>query len=435
MKGTRSSFPILDPMEHEPTVKEWLQSVDSKPGLKERALDHISDNAQSLISTATLHELSFGTGCSLYTDSILPAIEKAEAEVILVTCFWARSATLDGLNNTLKTLSDKGLQSRMKIRVRICFSSSSLFQKLFHTSSPHGRTYLESELHKTLGLPRPGHLLGLDLEVRSIFFLPFSVMHPKFVVIDRARILLPSCNVSWEDWFEGCLDLTGPIVGQFVRFWLQFWANARDRESTFEDPASTTTRQALQSENEPTVLSRHVLSHEARAIFLYSQHERNPRFAPLPWQSCPPPRSTPLNAFLLSAFSNAKKSIYIQTPNLTAPPVLHALLAGLRTGVSVELVTSERLMILEQLVTAGTTTKRCVKVLIKRHKDLVRRWRDQDSALLEANQIARPGTLSIKFYQPASAGTSFCAEYVWAITPSRLMQIHGLCLFTKSNTR
>ena len=63
-----------------------------------------------------------------------------------------------------------------------------------------------------MGLPAPDQLEGIDLVVKSVFVRPFSVMHPKFIIMDRQRLLLPSCNVSWEDWFEGCIETEGAIV-------------------------------------------------------------------------------------------------------------------------------------------------------------------------------------------------------------------------------
>src|ERR1700712_3723330 len=94
---------------------------------------------------------------------------------------------------------------------------------LFHTSSPHGQDHQPSTWPKTLGLPSADELLGLDIQIKSIFVRPFCVMHPKFIIIDRQMVWLPSCNVSWESWFEGCISLSGPIVDTFVDFWQQFW--------------------------------------------------------------------------------------------------------------------------------------------------------------------------------------------------------------------
>lgn len=68
-------------------------------------------------------------------------------------------------------------------------------QKLFQTSSLNGKIY-PPEAWVGLGLPAPGDLGGLELEVKSVFVRPFSVMHPKFILVNRTLAFIPSCNVS-----------------------------------------------------------------------------------------------------------------------------------------------------------------------------------------------------------------------------------------------
>lgn len=334
--------------------------------------------------------LTFGTGHDIYTSTLLPAIESATEEVLLITCFWASSPTLDALNTSLLKLNKTALQcgndgSPKKIRVRIGFSSCSLIQKLFHTASPEGRTYRPEEWSKKLGLPRPEELTGLDLEVKSIFFLPFSVWHPKFVVIDRKRGFLPSCNVSWEEWFEGCVEMEGKVVREFVEFWRTEWAG-RDDSGQQEQVVSDSGQVALQ----------HHGSKGANGLpckFLPSPHHRNPRFR-LPWQQNAPPPRTPLNLEILHLLANAKRQIHMQSPNVTCQPVLSALVEALERGVDLTIITSEKLMILEQLVTAGTTTARCVRWLVKKHRAMLARPVDEEAGLV------RPGRLQIAFYSP-----------------------------------
>lgn len=189
-----------------------------------------SSSSQDL---ATIHPLPFTTGSQIYQTSILPAILSAQHEVILITCFWSTaSETLARLRETLLQLSKKsvalqqqqkkkkkGKEQQKKIKVRIGFSSSSVWQKLTHTSSKKGRVYSGEEVFGKRGLLSPSSSLsssssaekeerekeeekeqelwrGLDLEIKSIFFLPFSVWHPKFVIVDRKEVWLPSCNVS-----------------------------------------------------------------------------------------------------------------------------------------------------------------------------------------------------------------------------------------------
>ncbi|GIZ42714.1 hypothetical protein CKM354_000597300 [Cercospora kikuchii] len=349
--------------------------------------------------TANIRSLTFGTGHQIYTSSILPAIESAEEEVILITCFWAASPTRDALNDTLLKLSAKALartslnSSAKRIRVRIGFSSSSLFQKLFHTSSPSGRIYSPSEWSKKLVLPAAEDLEGLDLEVKSIFFLPFSVWHPKFVVVDRKEVLLPSCNVSWEEWFEGCVRLDGSgVVREFLKFWELKW---RGRLEQLESSLQT-----AESEHKSRPTTNSLGLENVKYKFLPSPHHRNPRFRFLPWQKCANPPRTPLNVELLELFAGAERSIYVQSPNVTCPPVLKHILDAVARGVDVTIVTSEKLMILEQLVTAGTTTSRCMGQLVKSHQNMVVAPRDVEAG------VAVAGSLRVSYYVPRSGPTA-----------------------------
>jgi phosphatidylserine/phosphatidylglycerophosphate/cardiolipin synthase-like enzyme len=349
---------------------------------------------RSLITTSNIDTFMTGTGLAIY-ESLIPLLESTSHELILVTCFWARSATLATLNEVLMRLSEKAVRrGTEKIRVRLCFSSCSIFQKLFHSQSLNGTTYPKSVWVKKLGLPDPSKLNGLDIKIKSIFILPFSVMHPKFIIIDRKTAVLPSCNISWEEWFEGAVTLTGPVVDQFFNFYRTFWQRRRDTATTLNaaDTAPVKLHDALKS-------STQLSARDVHTVFLPSPHRRNPRFSFFgsPDSIHAPP--TPLNAFILTLFAKAEKSIRIQTPNVTAPPVLSALLKALARGIDVRIVTSERLMILEQLVTAGTTTSRCIKKLIKRYRQLLHQRegpRDDEAA------IATPklGRLNVLYFEP-----------------------------------
>lgn len=396
-------------MDDHPITREWLLNLSASAA--RNSLDeprYWASDQKILSASASIHDFSLGTGESIYANAILPAIEAAEREVLLITCFWARSKTLYAVNDALLKLSAKGQQSGRKIRVRIYFSSSSLTQKLFHPQTLQGRMWDAATWKMKLGLPAADEIPGVDLQVKSIFLLPFSVMHPKFVIVDRTKVLLPSCNVSWEDWFEGSVTLSGEIVSQFVTFWRQFWATEGDARLEWHNDAIRDAGPSSAKQGPQPLSSRALNLAEISALFLPSPHHRNPRFAFLPWQPCPPTPVTPLNTFLLRAISNAQKSIYIQTPNLTAPPILSALLAALRRGVDLTVVTSEELMVLEQLVTAGTTTARCMRKLVKLYKRSGRRaskvGADDDPALLETGHPG-VGHLAISYYAPQSSRT------------------------------
>lgn len=353
---------------------------------------------RSLVTTCNTGSFMSGTGSAVY-ESLSPLLGETHQEILLVTCFWARSASLDSLNAILRNLSDKAIRRGTdKIRVRLCFSSSSLFQKLLHKQSITGQTYPESAWTKQLGLPNPSELGGLDVRIKSIFMLPFSVMHPKFMVIDRKRVILPSCNISWEEWFEGAFVMDGPVVDQFIRFYHTFWDQRQQGPPLPNNNKQSTVR--IQEQNALKSLVQ-VNANHVQTVFLPSPHRRNPRFSLFAASDAVLAPPTPLNTFVLTLFAKAEKSIRIQTPNVTAPPVLAGLLKALARGVNVRILTSERLMILEQLVTAGTTTSRCIKKLIKRYRSISppksqRPWSDEEAVIAST----QPGRLQISYFEP-----------------------------------
>ena len=352
---------------------------------------------------------SVGNGVTIYEKTIIPAIKSAERELIFVTCFWAPSSALSQLSAALFHLSEKALSRNdgSRIRVRLCFSSRSLLQKVFHTSSPKGYLYPPSKWTYKLSLPPPEQLKGLDLQIKSIFIRPFSVMHPKFVIVDAKEVFMPSCNLSWENWLEGCLLAKGPIVDQIIKFWQDWWA--------FNDPplpSNSGETSKAKIDHQPTVDgypcpgstvvdadcghfpvgTALFNSSTVPTILLPSPpHDFLSTFHPL--RTSPAP-STPLNSFLLHHFSTAQKSIRIFTPNLTSPPVLDALLAALARGIDLIISTSRRMMLLEQIVTAGTITEYCVWKLVRAYRRLLKMR--GDPKLLEEGQAL--GKLKIRYF-------------------------------------
>lgn len=150
----------------------------------------------------------------------------------------------------------------------------------------------------------------------------------------------------------------------------------------------------------------------AAVEWLPGWNRRNPSFCFMPW-SFPSAPDTPLNNTILRLFEEASREIYMQTPNLTSPPVLSAIDNALARGVNVTIVTSRRMMLLEQIVTAGTTTGWCVRGLTKRYERLCDKFRNQgqsqaggsDTVDLEAQAIA-PGALQISYFRSRARSTS-----------------------------
>ncbi|KAI0444166.1 hypothetical protein F4803DRAFT_512238 [Xylaria telfairii] len=391
---------------------------------------------ESLVSTS--HPVSFeiGTGASIYTRSLLPAILEAKHEVILVTCFWAPSSTLTALRETLERLAklrERYIRSQLPshpesetlppLNVYICFSSRSFFQKLFHPWSRDGYIYHSSKWVSKLGLPDPSLLEAglINLQVKSLFFLPVSVMHPKFLIVDRQKAWLPSCNVSWEPWLEGCVEITGDTVATLLRFYHSVWD--RHLEADKQPPITDGYRQqvdatwslgriGLTSIQSPVSHRVAFQPGAVATILLPSSHHRNPHFRPLPWQRSPRPPATPLNHAVLRLAAIAEKKIYVQTPNLTSTAVIDALLEALNRGVDVTVVTSKGMMVLEQLLTGGTTTSWCLRSFIKSYEKCRERLKncaaannnEDSSAMLDLEaQSPRLGSLEIFYFHPLPA--------------------------------
>jgi len=368
-----------------------------------------------VLSSSTPQAFQLGTGASIFTHTLIPAIVSAKSEIIFVTCFWAPSKTLSALHDALTKLAAHRLNLAKStntnglnpLKISICLSSRSLFQKLFHPQSRDGYVYPPSSWQKDFGLPDPELLKAahIDLHVKSLFFLPFSVMHPKFVIIDRRHAFVPSCNVSWEAWLEGCVEVTGDAVQHLMSFYSLTWDRDLDHRQPLQGLGPQNTMlDARQVGLALVPSSAHIHAtipttiESLPTLVLPSQFHRNPHFRPFPWQKTRKPPPTPLNIAVLDLFDQARRSIYIQTPNLTCEPVVIALLDAVTRGVDVTIVTSRNMMLLEQLVTAGTTTSWCVRSLVRRYRKLSERL-SHDVDDVEATRPSL-GQLRISYFRP-----------------------------------
>ncbi|EEH37788.1 hypothetical protein PAAG_00709 [Paracoccidioides lutzii Pb01] len=427
------------------SIGKWREHIATDP-LEAHQHSSLADSA-----TAASLEPSFctGTGDSLLSNYILPDLETADQEVIFVTCFWAtKSKSRQHFFKTLQRLSAKVIRKRRastnpittpveNIKVYLCFSSVSILQKLKHTKSENGYIYKPSEWNQKLGLPKPSQIPGVDLTVKSIFIRPFSVMHPKFAIVDRKFVWVPSCNVSWESWFEGAFRLRGSIVEKFYTCWAQVWAPGITPEPPQRIGLQDTADQATTSGNLPPMnlplqespgrliksFPNISSSQDVTTLFLPSSHHQDPQFRPCPFQCAVPEPRTPLNVFTSFLFASAKKEIYIITPNITAQPVVNGLLKALERGVDVTIVTNTNLMVLEQLVTAGTTTKRCMKDLIRQHKKLLKSGaRDEEEGGQETN---KRGELRIRYWEAQKMGRDVNGESAFRRTHLKLTIVDG----------
>ncbi|KIW65980.1 hypothetical protein PV04_08193 [Phialophora macrospora] len=364
------------------------------PMASEFDTDYVQEASEGRRNTSTILCLTTGTGYSIYKSTIIPAIKSAEREAILVTCFWAASATRELVNEALVHLSEKALSSSTRISVRICFSSSSLARNMLLPTPKEGQHYPSSSWKK-IGLPGPEELTGLDLRVSRKFSWPFGIIHSKYVVVDRKLAIFPSCNVSWERWFEVAVSCSGSVVAYLLSFHSQFWDNEQSPEAAFECPVEEDgTHEATTA---PTLTapgaggggsgskSSSDLNIPAPTTLLPSPH--TPSVLPnhlhpqtiiahcpcLPGTTSTPAFSpTPLLRTTYYLLATARSSITLLTPNLTEPTVVEVLLQALARGVSVRIWTNRTLMTMEQLVTAGTTTPTCIQRLRRRAEETER---------------------------------------------------------------
>jgi phosphatidylserine/phosphatidylglycerophosphate/cardiolipin synthase-like enzyme len=396
-------------------IQQWLSSLEAESPSDCEDPSYYQSCHSTLVTTSIPQSFSLGNGLQILSE-INSSILCAQHEVIFVTCFWAASASRDAFCEALKRLSACAGAENRRIRVYIGISSLSFLQKLTQTSSLNGKLYPPSSWVSVLGLPSPDELRGLDLEIRSIFVLPFSVMHTKFCVVDRKTLFMPSCNVSWENWLEGCVKLQGDVVSEAVRFWCSFWrrglqlpdlvspvgtANS-DRSSDFLIQSAYAVTSDLELGILPNSHSRAIsnttltplLQSPIQTLFLPSPHHMNPLLRPFSRTHAPPP-STPLNIFLLTLFTTAKERIYIQSPNINSPPVISALQDALKRGVDIKIVTNTRMMVPEQLVTAGRLTEWAMSSLYKR-------WlADRKTHNQQSTDFPTPqGDLQILYYSP-----------------------------------
>jgi len=129
----------------------------------------------------------------IVTEYLAAFVTQAHSEVLLSTCFWARSPSLNIIHNALLTLNNRARRDGRRITVRILFSSYSFQQKFLSLRGT--RIWAPSTWNK-LGLPGKEELDSLDVTIFSRFRKPFGVMHAKFLVIDRKTVVLPSSNIS-----------------------------------------------------------------------------------------------------------------------------------------------------------------------------------------------------------------------------------------------
>ncbi|KAL2839945.1 hypothetical protein BJY01DRAFT_250211 [Aspergillus pseudoustus] len=320
-------------------------------------------------------------------------IVRAEKEVFLATNYWIHSDASKLITNALKELSRRAGERGEKAVVKILYDRGDPRQVWDNRLNVDEKKYATGKVH----LPTSDEIPNVDLQVINYHRPIFGTFHAKFMIVDRRIGLLQSSNIQDNDNLEMMVRVEGPIVDSLYDTALISWGKAlapplpmldspaakapipsfsKDVDGysaevngflqhTTDDPhydvdikAETRRVNGLikaQNGESPTKAVSRLLNHtlqpttsgdapdedhknEMEPYVLHIPHEPFPMALVNrePYGS-PDHTSTivPQNAAFLAAIKHAEHSIFIQTPNMNAEPLLERLLDAVRRGVLV----------------------------------------------------------------------------------------------------
>ncbi|KAL4779740.1 hypothetical protein BJX76DRAFT_339963 [Aspergillus varians] len=321
-------------------------------------------------------------------------IVRAEKEVFLATNYWIFSDASTLITDALKELSRRAGERGEKVVVKILYDRGDPRQIWDNRLSVHEKKYATGKVN----LPASEEIPHLDMQVVNYHRPIFGTFHAKFMIVDRRIALLQSSNIQDNDNLEMMVRVEGPIVDSMYDTALISWGKALDpplpmldspaaagplpsfpvpasycpEESDAELPQHTIDDQHYDSDiqaetrrvngllkprdgESPTHPVTRLLNHthqlsttgDAPAEDQENRMEPyilHPPHKPFPMAlvnrepyGAPDHTSTvvPQNAAFLAAINNAEHSIFIQTPNMNAEPLLEPLLEAVRRGVIV----------------------------------------------------------------------------------------------------
>ncbi|CAG8237011.1 unnamed protein product [Penicillium nalgiovense] len=322
-------------------------------------------------------------------------IVRAEHEVFLGTNFWIHSDASTLVTNAIRELSKRAGERGQKIVMKMIYDRGDPRQAWENRLSVHEDQYVGGKVN----LPAASEIPNVDLRVINFHRPVFGTFHAKFAVIDRRVALIQSSNIQDNDNLEMLAHIEGPVVDSFYDSALLSWGKALDPPFPLLDspardapiPCHEEKNDGIPIANEDTALPEHTINsahydmdfeHEARRVNgcvhprgdetrtqavsrhlnttiqpkttgdapdseqdnMFSPYMILPRHEPFamavvnrePFGS--PNHSsiyTPQNAAWLSAINNAQHSIFIQTPNMNAEPLMEPLLNAVRRGIVV----------------------------------------------------------------------------------------------------
>ncbi|PIG81608.1 Pfs [Aspergillus arachidicola] len=322
-------------------------------------------------------------------------IARAETEVFLGTNFWIYSDASTLVTNAFRELSKRAGGRGTKVVVKMIYDRGDPRQAYENRLDVPEKKYTSGKVQ----LPPAEEVPNIDLQVVNYHRPILGTFHAKFMVVDRRIALLQSSNIQDNDNLEMMVRLEGPIVDAFYDTALISWGKHFDTPfPMLSSPAAGAPIPSLSLMDvshkeegqgltlpEHTTLDQHYdldLRDEARRVngtlkprpgesktgpvtrHLNTTTQPNttgdapdvdqdtsmtPYTISPPHEACPmalvnrepwgaPNHTsvyTPQNAAFLSAIQNAEHSIFIQTPNMNAEPLLEPLLEAVRRGVVV----------------------------------------------------------------------------------------------------
>ncbi|KAB8076671.1 hypothetical protein BDV29DRAFT_189305 [Aspergillus leporis] len=321
-------------------------------------------------------------------------IARAEKEVFLGTNFWIHSDASTLVTNAFRELSKRAGERGTKVVVKMIYDRGDPRQAYENHLDVPEKKYTSEAVQ----LPPAEEVPNIDLQVVNYHRPIFGTFHAKFMVIDRRIALLQSSNVQDNDNLEMMVRLEGPIVDAFYDTALISWGKhfntpfpmlsspaagspipslsqdirPEDESQCLSLPEHTTADQNYDSdiiyeaqrvngalypqpgESKTAPVTRHLnTTTQPNITGDASDSDQDPMMTPYsispphepfpmalvnrePW-GAPNHTSiyTPQNAAFLSAINNAEHSIFVQTPNMNAEPLLEPLLGAVRRGVVV----------------------------------------------------------------------------------------------------
>ncbi|KAL6232585.1 hypothetical protein BDW75DRAFT_217392 [Aspergillus navahoensis] len=319
-------------------------------------------------------------------------IARAEKEVFLATNYWIFSDASTLITNALKELSRRAGGSGAKVVVKILYDRGNPKQIWENRLAVDEKKYATGKVN----LPAAEEIPHLDMQVINYHRPIFGTFHAKFMIVDRRVALLQSNNIQDNDNLEMMVRVEGAIVDSLYDTALISWGKAlepplpRLNSPAVDAPLPSAQVYINGHVEENGFLPQHTIEDEhydtdimaetrrvnglltprngetrTQLVTRLLNHTRQksttgdvpdedqddmepyiltPQHRPFPMAlvnrepyGSPDHTSTvvPQNAAWLAAINHAERSIFIQTPNMNAEPLLEPLLNAVRRGVIV----------------------------------------------------------------------------------------------------